>query len=304
MPPAAYEKERFLTMYQLEPASVQSVVEAYLDALDVSGLGSRFYGIYLYGSIPLGGFDEQTSDIDIIALTLAELAPTELARLQAIHERLAQEPAFGGLGRRLDVMYIPLRDLGKRNSEVASYPYMADGEFHRSGHFDLNGVAWWLVKYHGWALRGPEPRELHLSTSWEDVLVDMDYNLNTYWARQYAGLQARKDEDTVPDEYAVLFTVSTLCRILSTIEDREIPTKPQALLVWRDRLPEQFHRSVDEALRISRHSNEPSLYTSPAALRADGLAFMQYVIERGNKSLRAQTLAANHAPDLPGSGQI
>ena len=128
-------------MYQLEPASVRALVQAYLDALDESGLGSRIYGIYLYGSIPLGGFDEHTSDIDVIALTHEDLAPAELAVLQAIHEHLEQEPAFSFLRKRLDVMYVPLRDLGKRNSEVAPYPYAAGGEFHPSGHFDLNGVA-------------------------------------------------------------------------------------------------------------------------------------------------------------------
>lgn len=273
-------------MNQLQPAAVQSVLQAYLDALDAAGLDSQIFGIYLYGSIPLGGFDERYSDIDVIALTHADLAPAELDGLQSIHERLAEGSSSDGLGKRLDAMYVPLRDLGKRNSEVEPYPYAAAGEFHRSGHFDLNGVAWWLVKHHGWALRGPEPRELQLTTSWDDVLADMDYNLNTYWARQYAGLLARKGDNTPIDDYAVLFTVSTMCRILSTIEDGEIPTKPRALLVWRDRLPEHLHRSVDEALRISRHSGEPSLYTSPAALREDALAFMQYMIERGNRSLK------------------
>jgi hypothetical protein len=254
-----------------------------MDALEASGLCSRFYGIYLYGSIPLGGFDVHSSDIDVIALTHQDLKEDDLAALEALHGRLGQHH---GLGKRLDVMYLPLRDLGKRNSQVEPYPYTAEGEFHRSGHFDLNGVAWWLVKHNGWALLGPEPRDLQLTTSWTDVLADMDYNLNTYWTRQYQALLLRKDQDTRVDDYAVLFAVSTLCRILSTIEDRTIPTKPQALAEWRDRLPERFHRVLDEALRISRRSGEPSLYASPVELRADALAFMQYAIERGNRSLK------------------
>lgn len=272
-------------MPSIVPASVQAVLQAYLDALEGSGLRPYFYGIYLYGSTTLGAFDARTSDIDVIALTHSDLAPAELTKIKAIHEHLAREPAFAGLGRRLAVMYIPLRDLGKRNSDVAPYPYAADAEFHQSGHSDLNGATWWLVKHHGWALLGPAPEELHLSTVWEDVIVDMDYNLNTYWARNYAGLSANKD--IVLDDYSVLYTISTLCRILSTIEDREIPTKPQALLLWRSRLPEHFYHIIDEALRISQLSSKETIYISPSELREDVLSFMEYVIERGNRSLRA-----------------
>lgn len=139
------------------------------------------------------------------------------------------------------------------------------------------------MKHHGIALLGPQSQELPFAVPWEEVLVDMEYNLNTYWAGNYVRLGAKND--AVLDDYFVLFTVSTLCRILSTVEDRGIPTKLQALLVWRDRLPERYHRVMDETLRIRQHSGDPSLYSSPAGLREDMLAFMKYTIGRGNRAL-------------------
>lgn len=255
-------------------------MQDYLDSLDRQALRDRFYGLYIYGSIPLGAFDEITSDIDLIALTHDDLAPDDLDKLETLHGRLGQEHE---LGNRLAVMYIPLRDLGKRNAEVLPYPYAADGEFHRSGHFDLNGVAWWLVKHHGIALLGPEPGALQLATSWDDVLEDMRYNLNSYWARNHAGLAARPD--IVLDDYSVVYIVSTLCRILSTVEDGGIPTKPQALSQWHDRLPAQYRRLIDEALHINRHADAQSLYQSASELREDMLSFLAYSIERGNRTL-------------------
>lgn len=267
-------------MQHIEPAVVQSLLQAYIDALEASGLRHYLHGVYLYGSATLGAFDERTSDIDVIALTQGDLGPAELDTLETLHKHLAQEHV---LGARLDAMYVPLRDIGKRNAEVAPYPYTADGEFHRSGHFDLNGVTWWLVKQHGITLFGPKPQELPFAAPWEEVLVDMEYNLNTYWAGNYAGLLAKSD--IILGDYFVLFTVSTLCRILSTVEDGGIPTKLQALLVWRDRLPRRYHHVVDETLRIRQHSDDPSLYSSPIELREDMLAFMKYAIGRGNRAL-------------------
>lgn len=126
-------------MQQIEPQVVQSLAQAYVDALEASGLRPYLHGVYFYGSTTLGAFDEQISDVDAITLIQRDLGPHELDKVETLHKHLSQEHV---LGARLDAMYVPLRDSGKRNAEVAPYPYTAEGEFHRSGHFDLNGVTW------------------------------------------------------------------------------------------------------------------------------------------------------------------
>ena len=52
------------------PVAIQPLINAYLHALEP--LRTHFYGMYIYGSIALGAFEELASDIDIIALTQGE----------------------------------------------------------------------------------------------------------------------------------------------------------------------------------------------------------------------------------------
>jgi len=55
-----------------------------------------------------GAFEELESDIDLIVLTCEEWTASELAQLNALHTQL-----MGASNRwRLEVLYIPLRDLG------------------------------------------------------------------------------------------------------------------------------------------------------------------------------------------------
>src|SRR5690242_13608875 len=89
------------------PAAVQPLLDAYIQALEP--LRPRFYGVYIYGSIALGAFEEQASDIDVLALTRGEWSLPELKQLQGLHQRLVR--AYP-LGRRLEVFYIPEQYLG------------------------------------------------------------------------------------------------------------------------------------------------------------------------------------------------
>ncbi len=61
------------------PPSIQPLIDAYLRALEP--LRGHFYGIYIYGSIALGAFEEAVSDIDVIALTQGAWSPQELKQL-------------------------------------------------------------------------------------------------------------------------------------------------------------------------------------------------------------------------------
>src|SRR6266566_1928595 len=94
------------------PVAIQPLVGAYLDGLEP--LRARFYGIYIYGSIALGAFEELASDIDILALTEGEWSAFELKQLEALHRRLIKVYQYG---KRLEVLYVPVGDLGKSNRE-------------------------------------------------------------------------------------------------------------------------------------------------------------------------------------------
>lgn len=264
------------------PVSIQPLIDAYLDGL--KPLYSHFYGIYIYGSIALGAFEELESDIDILALTKSEWLPHELEQLKTLHMRLIKEYPPGG---RLEVYYAPSRYLGVTRSveqgrAIDPYPVMHDGVFEPAARGGLNVVTWWTIKHHGLRLLGPEPCELPLEVAWEDILADMRFNLNVYYARK-----VKKRPYVYWDDRAVEFDVTNLCRIFTTIEEGEIISKSASLERWRDRLPERWRPLLDEARRIRHHPGPPSLYRHRLRRWWEMLAFIRYGRERGNRALDA-----------------
>jgi len=258
------------------PTSVQPLIDAYLHSLEP--LRAHFYGIYIYGSIALGGFEELESDIDILALTHGELANPELAQLKALHTQLLRTHQ---LGKRLEMLYIPLCNLGKRDREIVPYPTLQFGKFSPARYAELSYVTWWTVKNKGIRLLGPERSTLPFEVTWQDVLETMRDNLDGFWAtpteRPYLFLL---------DGWIVI-TVSALCRMLTTIEEGEIVTKSVALKRWRDRLPARWRPLIDEAWRIRYHLPAPSLFHSRLKRMREVLAFIEYVRERGGKVYQA-----------------
>ncbi len=257
------------------PSLIQPLLDAYLHALEA--LNDHFYGIYIYGSIALDAFEEGESDIDIVALTEGEWTAQEIGQLARIHRRLGKEHV---LGKRLEPMYVPLRDIGKYNDQVLPYPYTSHGKLQPAGHFDLNAVTWWTIQYKGIRILGPEIAALPLEVAWEDVLGAMHYNLDIYWAGK-----AQNPHLFLLDVW-VMTAVATLCRILTAIEDGEILAKSAALTRWRDRLPARWHTLIDEAWRIRHDAKSPSLYLSRIKRQEDTLAFIDYV-----RGLRDEFLA-------------
>jgi hypothetical protein len=108
-------------------------------------------------------------------------------------------------------------------------------------------------------------------------------NLDGYWASN-----AKRPYRFLLDGW-IEFSVSTLCRILTTIEEEEIITKSAALKRWRNRLPTRWSLLIDEAWRIRHHLPIRSLYRSRFKRMREVLAFIEYVRERGNKGLKASS---------------
>lgn len=273
-------------MEPIVPKVIQPLLTAYLHGLEP--LQSHFYGIYITDSIALGAFEEQASDIDVIALTQGEWSTSELKQLKTLHTHLLKADP---LGKRLEVCYIPLRYLGtmrtgKPGDVVDPFPVMHDGVFVPASSGGLNAVTWWIIQHHGFCLLGPQRSELPLEVTWQDVLATMRFNLDVYFARQ-----ARRSYIYWSD-VAVEFGVTTLCRILTTIEDGEMLAKSASLQRLHERLPPRWRPLLAEAWRLRHRLRQPSLYPQRFTRMCETLAFIQYVRERGHQGLESAAQAS------------
>lgn len=122
-------------------------------------LGDHFRGMYLSGSLALGDFDPNTSDIDFIVVTDAALADDLLAALREMHARFAAgDSPWAG---KIEAVYIPQEALRHYPPPPAQYPQV---EKDRPFFLDQLEGGWiyhcYILREHGVVIAGPAPRTL------------------------------------------------------------------------------------------------------------------------------------------------
>ena len=117
-------------------------------------LGSKFIGLYLYGSLAAGDFNPHRSDIDFVVVTTTELAGDIIANLARLHSQMRETGAYWA--NHIEGDYIPLAALRRYDSAQTRYPHLSTG-----GHFAVeqhdSGV---IIQHHilreqGVVLAGP-----------------------------------------------------------------------------------------------------------------------------------------------------
>jgi hypothetical protein len=97
---------------------VNRVVEGLRDGLGDT-LGDQLVGLYLSGSLALGGFHPPSSDVDVLVATAGVLDEPVVGRLAELHATLR---TAGGLAARLEVVYLPVTALrGSDPSDQCTY---------------------------------------------------------------------------------------------------------------------------------------------------------------------------------------
>src|SRR5205809_6505852 len=92
------------------PPQVEELVARIRDAIR-GAAGSALAGLYLFGSLVVGDFDVDVSDIDLIAVLTSDPSDDLVARLGRMHDALASEnPVWA---RRIEVIYVPAAALSR-----------------------------------------------------------------------------------------------------------------------------------------------------------------------------------------------
>jgi len=95
----------------------------------VAELGWNLEGLYLKGSLALGDFNPETSDIDLLALVKEPLAAEEFTRLARRHARIHSLPHR--YAKEVELAYVPVGDVQRFQSGKA-YPALERGERQRA----------------------------------------------------------------------------------------------------------------------------------------------------------------------------
>jgi hypothetical protein len=234
-------------------------VNATLDEL-LSGaqavLGSRFIGMYLYGSLAGGDFNPASSDIDFVIVTdgdtstrfrqaqpngsVQRLPDETVNALESLHTRLAA----GGLkwASKLEGSYISQQALRRQQLDVAPCPQINEGSFYVAAHGDDWVIQRDVLRRQGVTLAGPPPQTLIDPVTPDELRQAVLGVFHGWWAPMLED-PARLQRD----DYRV-YAVLSMCRVLYTLQHGSIASKPVSAR-WAQREVGQHAELIQQALQ-------------------------------------------------------
>jgi Domain of unknown function (DUF4111) len=267
-------------MDQRIPEAIRPLLQDYLQLLS-NGLPDLAEAVYLHGSIALGAFNDRLSDIDFI--TVLHHCPTanEIQHLQAIHQTLTTKyPQW-----TLDGSYLQGHDLGQLPDAVTPYPYVAEGIVHSQGYRDLNLVTWWVLKHHGIAVLGLSPQTLSFRVSWDELVVRMHGNLNSYW-RSWTRTPTRWVQ--LLTDYGIQWAVLGILRLWYTFRENDITSKTDAGRYALVHLPSCWHPLIQEAINL-RDSPQERIYRFRLYRAYIAVQFLNDMIKQCNEQFNMKS---------------
>ncbi len=246
---------------------VNAILRRLLDGV-YAILGDQLVGMYLYGSLSLGDFDPDSSDVDFLAVTADDLADPVLDALRDLHRRIAAS----GLryATKLEGSYIPRDALRRYDPDHADHPTIGvDWDFGIAKHGSNWILERELVRTHGVILWGPDPATLIDPVEPADLKTAVCAALRDFWSAQLDGPDWLK-----PRDYQA-FAILTMCRALYTLYEGKIASKPTAAAWARQALDPRWQPLIDRAL-IWRHQHQPDDLT-------EMLEFLRFAVAAGLK---------------------
>ncbi len=229
-------------------------------------LGSKLVGLYPFGSLVTGDFDEDTSDIDLLAATTDDLTESEFDALHRMHQQIISR--YPRYEHRLEIAYLSLDGLQTFKTQTTRLGIISPGEpFHIIDAGKDWLINWHVVREQGIALYGPPPKTIIAPTTKEEFVESVKAYLGLWYERM-------ESEHTRPSQaYAIL----TMCRALYTVTYGEQVSKIQAA-AWAMRELPEWASLIENALAWRREWRDNRM--DHAATMPETRRFVHFVLDR------------------------
>lgn len=274
-------------MWQTDPtpyADINHLLELLLSGIQKI-LGAKLIGLYLYGSLVIGDFDPNISDIDLVAALSSDIDDKEFGTLQKMHDDFANN--HKQWVDRIEVCYISVAALRTVKSQTSIVANISPGEpFHRRESSTEWLTDWYVVREKGITLFGPSPKRIIEPISRDEFIRSVKANAKA-WRVWIHDMHTRKSQ-----AYAIL----TLCRALYAYKNGEQVSKKQAA-IWAEKEFPEWSRLIQNALlwrEAWRDENVDHDATFPETLR-----FVHFAISQCKKEAikKAQELINTYLPE-------
>jgi hypothetical protein len=243
-------------------------------------LGEKFLAAYLQGSFALGDWDID-SDVDFLIAVDRNISEDELAALQVLHARIYDLDSHWA--QHLEGSYFPKEILRCGDPTRQPLPYLdnTSRELTWSNH-DNELVVRWVAREHGICLAGPHPHELIDPISADDLRREVWATMQDWAGEIFSGRYQ------VDNRWAQPFVVLSYCRMLHTLHNGRIESKPSGARWAVENLDGRWagliQRARQERPNPSRKVRQPA---DPADFESTR-EFVRYALERGGAYAASQ----------------
>ena len=193
-------------------------------------LGTKLVGLYLYGSATAGDFDQDLSDVDLLAAVQADITDKEFPELENMHNDFVQK--YPKWKDRIEVAYYSLHGLKTFKNERSQIVVISPGEplnIHDAGHDWL--INWYVIQENGIALFGPHQSTLIPKIS-KDEYIEWVKKQTLLW-------QARiNDFNEQTTRGSAAYAVYTMCRAMYAVRYGQQASKNNALAWAKKEFPQ------------------------------------------------------------------
>lgn len=242
---------------------VNTLLELILTRL-LALLGNRLVGLSVFGSLVVGDFDHDSSDIDLVAALTNELDDEDVERLRVMHEEIDRaEQAWAG---RIEIGYIVLEHL-QNIQEHFPLVLTSPGE---PLHAKIADADWiinrFVLREKGFALYGPEPATFVAPISRAELTHAVQVQVRAWYEWIYHNYRRPSQG------YAIL----TMCRAFYILKTGDFVSKKQAALWTMQQLPE-WAALIQNAL--TWRANWRDEQVDHEATFAETVRFVHYIID-------------------------
>jgi len=233
-------------------------------------LGPHFRGMYLDGSLALGDFNPQTSDIDFVVTTATDLNDAHFDALRVMHADF--NASRSPWATEVEAVY--LLENSFRRSDPANVRRLRierGNETLVKGHSDRTWIVHWsIVREHRVVLAGPDPRTFIDPIDPQDLRRVMA-DLADAWL-----IELRQNHDALQYRGPMTYSVLTFCRMLYTLTNGAVVSKPVAARWARQAQEGRWAALIERALawRKDPAFQEPVSEDEQQATRA----FLDYTV--------------------------
>jgi hypothetical protein len=262
------------------------VADAYLALVDAV-VPEFVETLYLVGSAAMGDFRPPLSDVNFVAVSLARPGRGELAALAEAHADLA----LGWPAPALDGIYLTWNDLRAGPLAVPNSPCVQRGRLFESGCHDQHPLTWSVLRASAVTVRGPLCAGTGLWRGAAHLERWALASANGCW-----GIWLGPDtaDETLLAADGVERFVLGMCRLHYVLATEVVPSKSNAGLYGLITFQPEWHRIIDEALRVRREPEVAGLYGTLGERGRDALAVVRIVADD------ARTLVVSPGGSRPG----